>query len=97
MFAEWLAFNPRSKATNIGYLLSSEADSGYRSKIRICIEEFKDSLESCNFMRKYSNSIMWYQKGSTTILPSNFSAALFGKNLKISRSTVILRENIVNT
>ena len=35
-----LAFNPRSKATNIGYLLSLEADFGCRSKIRIHVVRF---------------------------------------------------------
>ena len=35
MFAKRLTFNPRSKATNIGYLLSLGAVFGYWSKIRI--------------------------------------------------------------
>ena len=60
MLAYALTFNPRSKATNIGYLFSLGADCGYESKIRIRIEEFEDSPESCDFMRKYNNSIIWY-------------------------------------
>ena len=42
MFASMLTFNPRSKATNIGLLLSLGAVFGGRSKIRINIEGFGD-------------------------------------------------------
>ena len=46
MFAYRLTFNPRSKATNIDYRLPSGAVFGWRSKIRINVEEFGDSPES---------------------------------------------------
>ena len=42
MFASMLTFNPRSKATNIGYRLSLGAVFGCRRKIRINIERFGD-------------------------------------------------------
>ncbi len=42
MFAHTLAFNPRSKATNIGYLRYLGAVFGCRSKTRINIVGFED-------------------------------------------------------
>jgi hypothetical protein len=45
MFAYWLPFNPCSKATNIGWLLSLGAVFGCWSKIRIHVGEFGDCLE----------------------------------------------------
>ena len=43
MFAYRLAFNPRSKATNIGYLFSSGAVFGCRSKIKLRVFLIFDS------------------------------------------------------
>ena len=51
MFAKRLAFNPRSKATNIGYRLSLEADFGGWSKFRIHVGGFGDSSEGCEFQK----------------------------------------------
>ena len=35
-------------------------------KSEFMLERFEDSPKDCDFMKKYSNSIIWYQKNSTT-------------------------------
>ena len=48
MFTSGFTFNPRYKATNIGYLLFLGAVFGCRSKARINVGRFRDGTEEEN-------------------------------------------------
>ena len=81
MFTERLTFNPRSKATNIGYFLLGELSLAVGAKSEIYVIEFEDSPEHCQFSKvhfpKYSANKIVLQHAVTKITNMVYGISMF--------------------